>query len=790
VVLVGAVALLGGACTTDDHDAAVAAATTTRPEGPILPATVPGLGAEVRGSVEQAVVTGAEPGTALTLYDRRGRPVATGEADEQGSLLFRQVPAGRGYRVGTADASAGSPTFEVVSVEESTPPQSFYDRQVLTEGYQYITTRDGTRLAASVYLPGPVEDGPYPTVVEYSGYDPARPATNLLEENRAQLEPILGEDLDGLCSLVPFACEAPSQPASLLASALGYAVVAVNMRGTGCSGGAYDFFEPLQVLDGYDVIETVAAQPWVRGGKVGMVGLSYPAVAQLFVASARPPSLAAITPLSVYDDTARGVLAPGGIFNKGFALEWAREVGEKAQPYGQGWERDRVDGGDTVCEENQRLRGQNVDAAEKARRYPFYDPAVADPLNPSLFVENIEVPVFLTGTYQDEQTGGRFPLLFDDFDRSPLKRFTASNGTHADGFAPFNLTEWKTFLDLYVAEELTPIPQAVGLFVPLIMQQIFGAELTLPEPRFLDAPSLAAARAAYEAEAPVRLLFESGAGDPDQPGAPVPTAEVRTTSFPPPGTRAVPWYLQPDGSLAPDPPDADGGASRFLVDPDLGDLTTFDPESGGNIFHADARYDWRQEPDGSAVVFLTPPLERDVVLAGTASADLYLRTRAEDLDVGVTLSEVRPDGKETYLQSGFLRTLLRRVGPGSTELLPLHRGMEVDAEPMPKGRFALTRVEILPFAHIVRAGSRLRLSVHTAGGDKPRWSWILQPTPAGTPVDVGHSAAHPSRLVLPVTTGLLDDYPSALPPCPGLRGQPCRDHQPYENARAPERRTS
>ena len=36
------------------------------------------------------------------------------------------------------------------------------------------------------------------------------------------------------------------------------------MRGTGCSGGAFDFFEPLQNLDGYDVIETVARQPWVR----------------------------------------------------------------------------------------------------------------------------------------------------------------------------------------------------------------------------------------------------------------------------------------------------------------------------------------------------------------------------------------------------------------------------------------------------------------------------------------------------------------------------------------------
>ena len=97
--------------------------------------------------------------------------------------------------------------------------------------------------------------------------------------------------------------------------------MSLRMRGTGCSGGAFDYFEKLQRLDGYDVIETVAAQPWVKGGKVGMVGLSYPGIAQLFVASTRPPHLAAITPMSTFDDTARGVVAPGGIFNTGFALK-------------------------------------------------------------------------------------------------------------------------------------------------------------------------------------------------------------------------------------------------------------------------------------------------------------------------------------------------------------------------------------------------------------------------------------------------------------------------------------
>ena len=61
----------------------------------------------------------------------------------------------------------------------------------------------------------------------------------------------------------------PQNGIAILANLMGFTVVDVNMRGTGCSGGAYDFFEPLQNLDGYDVIETIARQPWVPTTRSG-----------------------------------------------------------------------------------------------------------------------------------------------------------------------------------------------------------------------------------------------------------------------------------------------------------------------------------------------------------------------------------------------------------------------------------------------------------------------------------------------------------------------------------------
>ena len=62
------------------------------------------------------------------------------------------------------------------------------------------------------------------------------------------------------------------------------------MRGSGCSGGAFDLFDLPTTYDGYDAVETVAAQPWVKGGKVGLAGISFsgitPAVRRRHAAAA------------------------------------------------------------------------------------------------------------------------------------------------------------------------------------------------------------------------------------------------------------------------------------------------------------------------------------------------------------------------------------------------------------------------------------------------------------------------------------------------------------------------
>jgi hypothetical protein len=228
-----------------------------------------------RGSVEQVYVTGATPGEQLSLVDSAGSTVSTRAVNSLGGALFRSVASGSGYRVRASDGTESGP-LTVLTTQSVPPSTDVYNQSIPPDGYGYLTTRDGTELAIYVHppqdvtkaLPGvqppPLPAGPTPTLIEYSGYGYADPA-------------------------------GPQSGISILANLMGFTVVDVNMRGTGCSGGAFDFFEPLQSLDGYDVIETIARQPWVQHNRVGMMGISYGGISQLFTAQTRPPSLAAIS---------------------------------------------------------------------------------------------------------------------------------------------------------------------------------------------------------------------------------------------------------------------------------------------------------------------------------------------------------------------------------------------------------------------------------------------------------------------------------------------------------------
>jgi predicted acyl esterase len=699
------------------------------------------------GSVEQLYVTDAAAGSELELVGSDGLVVTSGRADAQGSLVFRDVPAGRGYVVATGypgDPQASN-AVDVTTADEA-PDESFYAQQEIGKGYGYLETRDGTLLAINVILPGPADQGPYPTVIEYSGYDPANP-------------------------------DSP-QPSTLIASALGYAAVGVNMRGTGCSGGSFQFFETVQSTDGYDAVETIAAQPWVKGHKVGMVGISYPGISQLFTAQLEPPHLAAIAPLSVIADTGRGTLYPGGILNNGFATDWAAERQHDAMPGGQEWSQKRMDEGDQVCIANQRLRGQTPDILQMIEDNQFYDPKIADPLSPATFVDKIDVPVFLAGAWQDEQTGPYFATMLDRFTGTDKLHFTMTNGGHTDSLDPTIFSRWVEFLSFYVAGEIPGVTPLENVILSVIGDQVFGVtDLTVDPDRFGDAGSFEEALAQFESDPKVRILFDNGAGG--SPGYPIAGFEQSFDAWPIPSLIPTTWYFADGGRLQSDPPDGEG-ADSFVYDPSRSQVTTFHGSSD-DVWKTLPAWDWPLEPEGKVVAYVTDPLPDDVVMAGSGSVDLWIESTGADTDIQVTLSEVRPDGEEEYVQSGWLRASHRKIDESqSTELRPLQTHLRQDAADLPPGEFVEARVELFPFAHAFRAGSRIRLIVGAPGASRALWEFRALDADGDQINTISHAAATPSKVVLPVVPGV--DIPTSLPPCPALRAQPCRPYVELTNS--------
>lgn len=689
----------------------------------------------VRGSVNQLYVLDATPGQVLELLDGDGDPLRAKTVDAAGGLAWRGLEPGS-YTVRVRGGAALGAAVTVTDVDGPPPPRSLYTGQRLGEGFGYITTRDGTTLSANVTFPsGP---GPFPTVVEYSGYDPSNPANTTMAQ---------------------------------LFTTLGYAYVGVNIRGTGCSGGSFRPFEPVQSVDGYDAIETIAAQPWAKFHQVGMVGISYPGISQLYVAQTQPPSLSAITPLSVIDDTYRSTLYPGGILNTGFAVPWATEREEQAAAYGQGWEQGRVDAGDTTCRANQSLRLQNPDVLAMIRANPFYRRSIGDPMNPSLFADRIEVPVFLAGAWQDEQTGGHFPGFIDDFTAAPHVYATMVNGSHTESLSLGVFGRFADFLDLYVGRR---VPGAAKQIVaPVLAGTLTGVQgLRLPEQPDYTGMTYRQAKRAFEARKPIRILFEEGAAAGQPSGSPVPRFERAFSSWPIAEATPTSWYLTSRGRLADQAPTVGRREARpraYRADPDALPRTTYAGSSSG-IWAAHPAYRWRQIPRGTGLGWITAPLTEQVVPIGTGSVDLWVRSPERDTDLEVTLSEVRRDGTEVYVQSGWLRASHRRLAAGSTAVSPAHSHLRADARRLPRRGFAKVRVELFPFAHVFRPGSRIRITVDAPGNSRPLWDFDT--IADGERVLVAADAEHPSRLVLPVVAGI--QAPRSAPPCRSLRSQPCR----------------
>jgi predicted acyl esterase len=176
-------------------------------------------------------------------------------------------------------------------------------------------------------------------------------------------------------------------------------------------------------------------------------------------------------------------------------------------------------------------------------------------------------------------------------------------------------------------------------------------------------------------------------------------------------------------------------------------------------------------------------------VVGAGAVYVWVRTSTPDVDLQATISEVRSDGKETFVQNGYMRASIRKLSTDSDNILkepstllnPISSFLEADTAPMPADTFEQIAIPLYYEGHVYRAGSHIRVTIAGPNGAQPVWSFS-EPVVNTSDVSILFSPTQPSSLVLPVIPGL--DAPTEYPPCPSLRNQPCRTYVPLTNLTA------
>ncbi|HEV7372198.1 CocE/NonD family hydrolase [Arenibaculum sp.] len=542
-----------------------------------------------------------------------------------------------------------------------------------------VPMRDGCALAADVYLGA----GPRPVVLERTPY--GRNRCDQSEQGRGMDRP-----------------RSRPEVAEAFVGA-GFAYVIQDCRGCGGSGGRFAKYlqEP---EDGADTIAWIRAQPWCDG-RVAMVGFSYGAACQVAAASLGPPGLAAmVADCGGFSDAHRSGIRQGG------ALDLKQATWAHAQA---------VRGAKAAGDLDAAARLEAEDVAAWLARGPWapgHSPLAAardHERNLSSFWRAGAFGPFWTrpGLYAagSRPAMARTATLFVSswFDTSLMNTIDNFQGVAAvAGGRPPQLVigPWS-----HGNRHLSHAGEA-DFGAAALPETGLGADMLDLRAAWLRD---ALAGTGNGARGPAVRWFEMGGGT----GARGRHGRIdhggrwrAGEAWPPPGAREAAWYLA-GGALRAQEPPKETRVHAWTSDPDApvptcgGAINSGEPVMAGGMFDQNRLFPV-VDPDGPSplragrpdvLVFMTPPLERDLVVAGPVRARLWIVADAPDADVTIKLVDCYPDGPAVNLADGILR--LR------------YRESRADPVPLPEGRPVRVEVEAFPTANRFRAGHRIRLDV-------------------------------------------------------------------------------
>jgi putative CocE/NonD family hydrolase len=523
-----------------------------------------------------------------------------------------------------------------------------------------ITMRDGTIIRGDVSKPD--APGPFPTLIVQTPYN----KTGLV--NLA-----LGSQNDYFVER-------------------GYAVLTVDVRGTGSSGGSWDAFGEREQADGPEVVEWARKQPWSTG-KIGLFGPSYMGINQIFTAARHPKGLKAIFPIIPAGDVYRDIVFSGGQPNLSFIPMWMGLVGVGGlTPFSalSGDPADLLQGLETLASHAAGVASFDlptlagaVTGGEEAFDGEFW--GLRSPIEA---IDRVKVPAFFIGGLRDLFQRGT-PLLYERLKGSEQSHLLMGPWTHVNAAGGRGLPK-----------DGVPTPTEIAL---RWYDHFLLGKNTHPE-RMPDVTQYVYGRDEYKT----------------QPDWPDPRMKTRR------------MYLRGGQGLSPQPPQEPEAGQRFIQLPVVGTCTPSTGQWTAGLLDPIPCQDDNRFNENFEAVYSTPPLKKPLELSGPILANIWLTTTARDAVVTARVTDVAPGGRSKELTMGWLAGSFREVDRTRSRYVrgkliqPWHPFTQGSSKFLELGEPTRLPIEIYPTRATIMPGHRLRLSV--GPGDFPHQ---LPPLPMG-----------------------------------------------------------
>lgn len=540
----------------------------------------------------------------------------------------------------------------------------------------------------------------------------------------------------------------------------GYAVILVDVRGTGASFGTRPYpWTKDEIMDGSEIADWIVSQPW-SNGKIGGIGISYVGATAELLATTNNPAVKAVIPKFSQFDCYTDIPFPGGLFNEWFIKQWARmnqlldennakgmiahisqllyeaetsfagqlpkdfRLLKNARALKMG--RLAVKGVKPVHSDKSRRQlkeaiqahALNGNVYELAQGYDHRDDIrmigskgfCIDDLSIHFFREDIErskAALYTWGSWFDSATAAGVIRRFLTYN-NPLKAVIGpwSHGArfHASPYKPCN----------------TPVdPSETAQWLECL--RFFDYYL-----KDID----------NEATSEKVLVYYTLGEE-----------KWKTTKvWPPANSTTQRCYFAKDNTLSQAAPKTKSGADTYRVD---FEATTGKANRWHTLLGFAVVYPDRAEQDRRLLTYTSPPLTEDIEITGHPIVTLYVTSTATDGAFFVYLEDVDEKGKVIYITEGQLRAIHRKVSadrPPYNLLVPYHTFKKKDAMPLVPDEVAELTFGLLPTSLLFRKGHRIRVAI--AGHDKDTFARM---PPEGTPViTVARNKQHASFIDLPV----------------------------------------